>query len=72
MLQIKSFTFNPFLENTYILYDGSKEAIIIDPGCYAKEEKGELFDFVKNNHLTPTKILNTHCHIDHVLGNAFV
>ncbi|MEX2593898.1 MAG: MBL fold metallo-hydrolase [Anditalea sp.] len=72
MLQIKSFTFNPFSENTYVLYDGTNEAIIIDPGCYGKEERGELFDFIKNKHLTPIKVLNTHCHIDHVLGNTFV
>lgn len=72
MLQIKSFTFNPFAENTYVLYDETSEAVIIDPGCYDKDEKAELFDFIKNNNLTPVKLLNTHCHIDHVLGNAFV
>jgi len=72
MLQIKSFTFNPFAENTYVLYDDTLEAVIIDPGCYDKDEKAELFDFIKINQLTPVKLLNTHCHIDHVLGNAFV
>ena len=72
MLQIKSFTFNPFAENTYVLYDEMGEAVIIDPGCYEKSEKAELFDFVKAEQLTPVKVLNTHCHIDHVLGNAFV
>ncbi|MFC4873398.1 MBL fold metallo-hydrolase [Negadavirga shengliensis] len=72
MLNIKSFTFNPFMENTYVLYDESKEAVIIDPGCYEKREKAMLFDFIKMEGLTPVKLLNTHCHIDHVLGNAFV
>lgn len=72
MLQIKSFTFNPFAENTYLVYDESKEALIIDPGCYEKQEKGELFDFISKNGLIPVKLLNTHCHIDHVLGNSFV
>jgi hydroxyacylglutathione hydrolase len=72
MLQIESFTFNTFSENTYVLYDDTSEAIIIDPGCYEREEKAELFDFIKNQKLIPTKLLNTHCHIDHVLGNAFV
>ena len=71
MLQIKSFTFNPFSENTYVLYDDTSEAIIIDPGCYEREEKAELFDFIKTQKLIPTKLLNTHCHIDHVLGNAY-
>jgi len=71
MLKIKCFTFNPFAENTYVLYDETGEAVIVDPGCYEKGEKAELFDFVKENQLTPVKLLNTHCHIDHVLGNAF-
>ena len=72
MLQIESFTFNPFEENTYVLYDETGEAVIIDPGCYSQEERGELFDFIKGKKLQPTKLLNTHCHIDHVLGNAFI
>ena len=49
MLQIKSFTFNPFAENTDVLYDDTLEAVIIDPGCYDKDEKAELFDFIKIN-----------------------
>jgi glyoxylase-like metal-dependent hydrolase (beta-lactamase superfamily II) len=72
MLEIKSFTFNPFAENTYLLYDETKEALVIDPGCYEKQEKGELLDFITKNDLSPVKLINTHCHIDHVLGNAFV
>lgn len=72
MLQIKSFSFNPFAENTYILYDESSEAVIIDPGCYEKSEKDELLAFVEKTALKPVMLLNTHCHIDHVLGNAFV
>ena len=72
MLQVKSFTFNPFSENTYVLYDETAEAVIIDPGCYEKAERGELFDFLQFQKLKPVKLLNTHCHIDHVLGNAFV
>src|SRR5690606_35628307 len=72
MLQIKSFSFNPFSENTYILYDESSEAVIIDPGCYEKDEKNELSAFVEKTALKPVMLLNTHCHIDHVLGNAFV
>ncbi|EPR67950.1 MBL fold metallo-hydrolase [Cyclobacterium qasimii] len=72
MLQIKSFTFNPFSENTYVLFDETKEAVIIDPGCYEKQEKGILYDFITKEQLKPVKIINTHCHIDHVLGNAFI
>lgn len=71
-MQLKTFTFNGFQENTYIVYDQSKQCIIIDPGCYDANEEQTLVSFIEANHLTPVLILNTHCHIDHVLGNAFV
>ena len=72
MIYIKKFTFNPFQENTYILYDESRACVIIDPGCYEREEKEELVGFISENKLNPLLLLNTHCHIDHVLGNNFV
>jgi hydroxyacylglutathione hydrolase len=72
MLQIKAFTFNDFQENTYILYDETKECIIIDPGCNTSAERDMLADFISNKKLIPVRLLNTHCHLDHVFGNAFV
>jgi hydroxyacylglutathione hydrolase len=72
MLQLKVFTFNPFSENTYILFDETKEAAIFDPGCYEKQETDMLADFIQREGLKITHLINTHCHIDHVLGNAFV
>jgi len=72
MVQIQSFTFNGFEENTYVLYDETGEAIIIDPGCYEKEEQNALKKFIAEKNLTVKLLLNTHCHIDHVLGNDFV
>jgi len=45
---------------------------IIDPGCYDEAEENELVDYITSNNLTPTKLINTHCHLDHVFGNAFV
>lgn len=72
MIQVKSFTFNPFLENTYVLYDDSNECIIIDPGCYEQYEKQVLSDFVTENNLEVVRLLNTHCHIDHVFGNQYI
>ena len=72
MIKIQTFTFNPFQENTYLLYDETKECIIIDPGCYEKAEQELLKNFVEENKLKPVKLINTHCHIDHVLGNKFV
>ena len=71
-MKIKSFTFNPFQENTYIIYDKTKECLIVDPGCYTEEEKNILKEFITKQKLTPTKLINTHCHIDHILGNKFV
>ena len=47
MMKVKSFVFNPFMENTYVLYDDTKEAVIIDPGCYEGYEKEQLNDFIK-------------------------
>lgn len=72
MLRVKSFIFNPFQENTYVLFDDTKECVIVDPGCYEKAEQQELVDFIEENNLTVKLLLNTHCHIDHVLGNYFV
>ena len=72
MITIQSFAFNPFEENTYILFDETKECVIIDPGCSNKSEQEEIADFIKSEGLKPVKLLNTHCHVDHILGNAFI
>lgn len=65
------FTFNPFQQNTSLIASEG-ECVIIDPGCFEYYEKQELEGFVKENSLKPVRLLNTHCHIDHILGNAFV
>lgn len=72
MIQIASFVFSPFAENTYILYDNTQEAVIIDPGCYNSAERKALQDFITEKKLKVVKLLNTHCHLDHVFGNEFV
>ena len=73
MIKVQVFTFNPsFYENTYLLYDETLECIIIDPGCFFKKEYDELSGFIQSQKLTPVKLINTHCHIDHVLGNSYV
>lgn len=72
MLHIHSFCFNPFQENTYVLYNDQKEAIIIDPGMYSELEFKQFLQFINKNELSPKLLLNTHCHLDHVFGNNFV
>lgn len=72
MLHVKTFVFNPFSENTYVVYDDSLEAVVIDPGCYEQEEKDQLDNFIKSEKLTIKYLLDTHAHIDHVLGNYHV
>jgi glyoxylase-like metal-dependent hydrolase (beta-lactamase superfamily II) len=72
MIQVHYFTFNSFQENTYILFDETKDCIIIDPGCSNGNERKSLEHYIKQNQLNPVKLINTHCHIDHVLGNKWV
>lgn len=67
-MQIYSFVFNPFQVNTYILYDETRECVIIDPACSTKEEEKLLIDFIIINRLKPKKIVLTHPHIDHIVG----
>lgn len=72
MITVASFTLNPIQENTYILYNEHKEAFIIDPGCYFTAEEEQLQQFINEHGLKPVKLLNTHCHLDHVFGNKWV
>ena len=72
MIEVKYFTFSPFAENTYVLHDETKECIIIDPGCYTDAERQELSNFIDSKGLKPVRLLNTHCHLDHVFGNRYV
>lgn len=73
MLNIQKFTFNPFAENTYLAWcSETKECAVIDPGCFDENEQLILEEYVYKNNLIVKYLLNTHCHIDHVLGNNFV
>lgn len=68
MIQVKTFVFNPFQENTYVVYNESRECLIFDPGCYFKEEQEKLIGFISEHQLKPTCIVHTHGHVDHALG----
>lgn len=72
MIHVQKLTFNDFQENTYILFDDTKECVIVDPGCNTEGEREELRKFIDHHFLKPVHLLNTHCHIDHILGNKFV
>lgn len=71
MLNIHRFAFNPFQVNTFLLWDETKECAIIDAGCYGQAEHDELTRFISENGLKPARLLNTHCHVDHIAGVAF-
>ncbi len=72
MIQIKTFICNPYQENTYLLYDEAGNCAIIDPGMYGSEEEKLVSSFIEEKKLIPIHLLNTHCHIDHVLGNKYI
>jgi hydroxyacylglutathione hydrolase len=71
MIKVQKFVFNPFQENSYLLYDETGECIMVDMGSYTVEEKKKVLYFIENNRLQPVMIVNTHCHVDHILGNSF-
>jgi len=72
MIKVRVFTFSPVQENTYVLYNEQNKAIIIDPGCYFSAEQETLKNFITDTQLEPVRLLNTHCHLDHVFGNKWV
>ncbi|MDR2627430.1 MAG: MBL fold metallo-hydrolase [Dysgonamonadaceae bacterium] len=70
-MKIKTFVFNIVSVNTFVLYDDTLEAAIIDCGCFNSLEQTELTRFIKQNNLQVKHLLNTHLHFDHALGNAY-
>ncbi|MEA5005477.1 MAG: MBL fold metallo-hydrolase [Rikenellaceae bacterium] len=72
MIKTKTFYFNDLRECTYVVWDDTGECVIIDPGCQSDSERERLKKFIEANNLKPVKLLNTHGHFDHVMGNAFV
>lgn len=72
-MKIQAFIFNPFRRKHLCSVDEtSRHAAIIDPGCNSEREKSLLTDFIRNNNLEIKHLLNTHMHIDHSAGNAFI
>ena len=72
MIKVNKFVVNPLGENSFIVSDETGECVFIDPGFYYEEEHQEIKDFIAENQLNPVKIVNTHCHFDHIWGVEFV
>lgn len=72
MLKVKVFAVNPFREAMYVLSDDTKECIIIDCGVQTELEKERLGGYIESKSLKPVMALNTHCHVDHVLGISYL
>ncbi|TSJ39912.1 MBL fold metallo-hydrolase [Fluviicola chungangensis] len=70
-MKVAVFTGNPIQQNGSIVYNEQGDAVIIDPSCYDRYEQQEWIDFIREHNLKVHAVLNTHCHIDHVTGNAF-
>lgn len=71
-MKIKRFEFNMFPVNCYVLWDSTREAVIIDPGCFYPKEQETLKEYIIQNNLTLKHVLNTHLHLDHIFGNPFL
>ena len=71
-MEIKTFVFNPIQENTYVVWDDTKECIVIDAGNLSAREDKMLAEFIEKQGLKPLLAVNTHCHFDHILGVEFL
>jgi len=71
-IRAKVYAFSPFQENTYILFNEQKKAVVIDPGMENSHEEKKFSDFLSDNELTLEKVLLTHAHIDHIFGLNYV
>lgn len=68
MLTIESFVFNSFQVNTYLVKNETGDCLVIDPAFYSPEEINTFDQYISSNGLNIVGQLNTHCHVDHVLG----
>lgn len=68
-MKVKQFVFNHFQENCFVIYtEDTKQCAIVDPGANNGAEQQQLEQFIARLGLTPTLVLLTHAHIDHIAG----
>lgn len=72
MIKIARLVFNPLQENTYIVWDDTLQAAVIDAGNMSPRENQMLENFLTERDLRPVLALNTHGHFDHTLGVEFL
>lgn len=72
MITVKSFEVNYFSENTYLLHDETKEAVLIDCGCMRDSEKQRLSGYIEAENLFLKRYVCTHLHLDHIFGNEYI
>ena len=70
--KLKRFVFNSFGVNTYVVSDDTGKCLVIDPACQSRQEESELAAYITGNNLEPVGMLNTHFHVDHIVGNNFI
>lgn len=71
-MQVKPFVVNPFYMNCYVYHDEvTRNGIIIDPGVSNDKEIGEIETYLNNRKILIKAIINTHGHIDHIMGNKW-
>jgi glyoxylase-like metal-dependent hydrolase (beta-lactamase superfamily II) len=70
--KVKRFVFNSFGVNTYVLSDDRGKCLIVDPACQYLDEETDLLGYINRNHLIPVGMVNTHFHIDHIVGNTLI
>ncbi len=72
MLNVQRFVVNMIEVNCYVLWDDSREAVIIDCGAFHEEDREAIHRFIEEKQLIVQHLLCTHGHFDHVFGNQFV
>jgi hydroxyacylglutathione hydrolase len=68
MIKVESLVFNAFQVNTYVVRDEEGNCLVVDPAFYSPDEEASFDKYISENGLKLTGQVNTHCHVDHVLG----